>query len=48
MRKGERCAGVGTGAVGGGGLGEERNESLKSKDRVKVFQNVTPLGSFRM
>ena len=40
MRKGEICAGGGTGAVGGGGggLGEERNESLKSKDRVKVSE----------
>ena len=32
---GERRAGVGTGAVEGS-LGEERNESVKGKDRVHV------------
>ena len=37
MRKGERRAGVGTGAVEGR-LGEERNESVKSKDRVHVSE----------
>ena len=35
MRNGERRAGVGTGAVEGS-LGEEMNESVKSKDRVHV------------
>ena len=35
MRKGERRAGVGTGAVEGG-LVEERDESVKSKYRVHV------------
>ena len=34
MRKGERRAGVGTGAVDGS-LGEERNESVTSKDRME-------------
>ena len=33
VHKGEIRAGVGTGAVKGS-LGEERNESVKSKDRV--------------
>ena len=37
MRKGERRAGVGTGAVEGS-LGEERNESVKSKARVHVSE----------
>ena len=35
MCKGERRAGVGTGAVEGS-LGDERNESVQSKDRVHV------------
>ena len=35
MRKGERRAGVGTGAVEGS-PGEERNENVKSKDGVHV------------
>ena len=35
MRKGERRAGVGTGAVEGS-LVKERNESVKGKDRVGV------------
>ena len=35
MRKGERRAGVGTGAVEGS-LEKERNESIKGKDRVHV------------
>ena len=37
MRKGERRAGVGTGAVEGS-LGEEGNESVNSKDRVPVSE----------
>ena len=37
MRKGERRAGVGTGALEGS-LGEERNESVKSKDRVHASE----------
>ena len=37
MLKGERRAGVGTGAVEGS-LGEERNESVKSKARVHVSE----------
>ena len=36
-RKGQRCAAVGTGAVGGS-HGEDRNESIKSKDRVHVYE----------
>ena len=45
MRKGEIQAGVGTGAVGGS-LGDERNESVKSKYRVRqLCLNETPLGS---
>ena len=47
MRKGERRAGVGTGAVEGS-LGEERNESVKSKDRVYMCLNGTPSGSVKM
>ena len=35
MRKVERRAGVGTGAVEGN-LGKERNESVEGKDRVHV------------
>ena len=46
MRKGERRAGVGTGAVEGS-LGKERNESVKGKDRV-LYLNGTPLGSVLM
>ena len=45
-RKGERRAGVGTGAVEGS-PGEERNESVKSKDRVHVSE-WKPLGSVNM
>ena len=37
MCKGERRAGVGTGAVEGS-LGEEREESVKSKDIVHVSE----------
>ena len=37
MPKGERRAGVGTGAVDGS-LGEDRNECVKSKDRVHVSE----------
>ena len=37
MSKGERRAGVGTGALEGS-LGEERNESVKSKDRVHASE----------
>ena len=37
MRKGERRAIFGTGAVDGS-LGEDRNESVKSKDRVHVSE----------
>ena len=37
MRKGEIRTGVGTGAVEGS-LGEERSESVKSKDRVHVSE----------
>ena len=33
----QRCAGFGTGAVEGS-LGKERNESVKSKDRVHVSE----------
>ena len=43
VRKGKRRAGVGTGAVEGS-LGEGRNESIKSKHRVHVYMNGTPLG----
>ena len=43
VRKGERRAGVGTGAVEGS-LGEDRNESVKSKDRA-MCRNGTPIGS---
>ena len=39
MRKGERRAGVATGAVEGS-LGEERNESVEGKDRVHVSKCV--------
>ena len=38
MRKGEIRAGGGTGAVEGS-LGEERNESVKSRDRVGMCLN---------
>ena len=37
MRKGERRAGVGTGAVEGS-LGEDRNESCRDKYRVHVSE----------
>ena len=37
VRKGERRAAVGTGPVEGS-LGEERNERVKSKDRVYVSE----------
>ena len=37
MRKGEKRAGVGSGAVKGS-LGEEMDESVKSKDRVHVSE----------
>ena len=40
-------AGVGTGAVEGS-LGEERNESVKSKNRLYMCLNGTPLGSVKM
>ena len=43
VRNGQRYAGVGTGRVDGS-LGEERNESAKSKDRV-VCLNGTSLRS---
>ena len=45
MRKEERRAGVGTGAVEES-FGGESNESVKSKDRVRV--SGTPLGSVKM
>ena len=38
MRKEERRAGVGTGAVDGS-LGKERNESVWGKDRVHLYYN---------
>ena len=37
MRKGESRAGGGNGAVEGS-LGEERDESVKSKDRVQMYE----------
>ena len=46
MRKGERSAGVGTGAVDAASIGKERNESVKGQDRVDYMcLNGTPLAS---
>ena len=47
MAKGEKPAGYGTGAMEGS-LGEYYNENVKSKDRVHVCLNGTPLGNVKI
>ena len=47
MRNEERRAGVRTGSLDGS-LGEERNKSVKSKDRVHVSEWKAIIGSVNM